>query len=68
MSSLYITTVDHLTFDARELSKGHFSDDNQKRLTGSDNEIPIFEAKMTSDSRLVVSFRKYELESLLNFT
>ncbi|THG96062.1 hypothetical protein EW026_g5704 [Hermanssonia centrifuga] len=35
----------------RELSNGHFSDDNQKRLTGSDIDIPIFEAKMTRDTR-----------------
>ncbi|OBZ79119.1 hypothetical protein A0H81_00134 [Grifola frondosa] len=37
----------------RELSKGHFSDDNQKRLTGLEVEVPIYEAKMTRDSRLV---------------
>ncbi|EGN94529.1 hypothetical protein SERLA73DRAFT_114784 [Serpula lacrymans var. lacrymans S7.3] len=37
----------------KELSNGHFSEDNQKRLAGSDNGIPIFEAKMTRDSRLV---------------
>lgn len=37
----------------RELSNGHFSDDNQKRLNGTD-AIPIYEAKMTRDSRLVV--------------
>ncbi|KAK7034640.1 hypothetical protein VNI00_012282 [Paramarasmius palmivorus] len=37
----------------KELSKGHFSDDNQKRLNHSNVEIPIFEAKMTRDSRLV---------------
>ncbi|KAL4242837.1 hypothetical protein ABKN59_011431 [Abortiporus biennis] len=38
----------------KELSNGHFSDDNQKRLTGSSgNNIPIYEAKMTSDTRLV---------------
>ncbi|KAI0757678.1 hypothetical protein C8Q80DRAFT_1134850 [Daedaleopsis nitida] len=37
----------------KELSKGHFSDDNQKRLTGLDVEIPIYEAKMTGDTRLV---------------
>jgi hypothetical protein len=33
---------------------GHFSDDNQKRLNGSSTDIPIFEAKMTRDLRLVV--------------
>lgn len=38
----------------RELSRGHFSEDNQKRLTGAGPEVPIFEAKMTRDSRLVV--------------
>ncbi|KAI0641201.1 hypothetical protein C8Q79DRAFT_992409 [Trametes meyenii] len=37
----------------KELSKGHFSDDNQKRLTGLNVEIPIYEAKMTGDTRLV---------------
>jgi hypothetical protein len=38
----------------RELSNGHFSDDNQKRLTGTNIPVPIYEAKMTRDSRLVV--------------
>ena len=38
----------------RELSNGHFSDDNQKRLTGTSIPVPIYEAKMTRDSRLVV--------------
>ncbi|KAL7285962.1 hypothetical protein ACG7TL_001077 [Trametes sanguinea] len=37
----------------KELSQGHFSDDNQKRLTGLSVEIPIYEAKMTGDARLV---------------
>ncbi|KAH8101589.1 hypothetical protein BXZ70DRAFT_104267, partial [Cristinia sonorae] len=37
----------------KELSNGHFSDDNQKRLNGPDIDIPVFEAKMTRDSRLV---------------
>ncbi|KAF4623894.1 hypothetical protein D9613_001576 [Agrocybe pediades] len=37
----------------KELSQGHFSDDNQKRLNGSNTEIPIYEAKMTGDTRLV---------------
>jgi hypothetical protein len=46
----------------RELSNGHFSDDNQKRLNGSNADIPIYEAKMTRDSRLVVSC----LESICN--
>ncbi|KII86508.1 hypothetical protein PLICRDRAFT_44106 [Plicaturopsis crispa FD-325 SS-3] len=37
----------------KELSNGHFSDDNQKRLNGPNTEIPIYEAKMTRDLRLV---------------
>ncbi|KAG7086906.1 hypothetical protein E1B28_002824 [Marasmius oreades] len=37
----------------KELSNGHFSDDNQKRLNHSAVEVPIFEAKMTRDTRLV---------------
>ncbi|KZP30397.1 hypothetical protein FIBSPDRAFT_1038357 [Athelia psychrophila] len=37
----------------KELSNGHFSDDNQKRLNGSSSDIPIYEAKMTRDRRLV---------------
>ena len=40
----------------RELSHGHFSEDNQKRLNGLDTQIPIFEAKTTRDSRLIVSY------------
>jgi len=39
----------------RELSNGHFSDDNQKRLAGPGTEVPIFEAKLTGDLRLIVS-------------
>jgi hypothetical protein len=38
----------------KELSNGMFSPDNQKRLTGPGTEVPVFEAKMTADSRLVV--------------
>lgn len=37
----------------KELSKGHFSADNQKRLNGPSTGVPIFEAKMTRDLRLV---------------
>ncbi|KAH6917677.1 hypothetical protein BKA70DRAFT_1178699 [Coprinopsis sp. MPI-PUGE-AT-0042] len=36
-----------------ELSHSHFSDDNQKVLIGGPNAVPVYEAKMTSDSRLV---------------
>ncbi|CDO74781.1 hypothetical protein BN946_scf185001.g29 [Trametes cinnabarina] len=37
----------------KELSRGQFSEDNQKRLSGLNVEIPIYEAKMTGDTRLV---------------
>ena len=49
---------DSINIVYRELSKGHFSDDNQKRLGGTDAGIPIFEAKMTRDTRLVVRLVK----------
>ena len=49
----------------KQLSDGHFSDDNQKKLTGKDVPIPIYEAKMTRDSRLVVSQLCYCLFSSL---
>jgi hypothetical protein len=39
----------------RELSEGFFSASNQKHLVGNDNEVPVFEAKMTGDTRLVYS-------------
>lgn len=34
---------------------GYFSRDNYKILAGGDNDIPVYEAKMTRDSRLIVS-------------
>lgn len=37
----------------KELSCGFFSASNQKRLVGGDDDIAIFEAKMTGDLRLV---------------
>jgi hypothetical protein len=44
----------------RELSNGQFSADNQKRLTDrAAGGVPIYEAKMTADSRLVVRRRTY---------
>ncbi|KAB5592704.1 TPR and ankyrin repeat-containing protein 1 [Ceratobasidium theobromae] len=36
-----------------ELSQGFFSDSNQKRLTGLDTEVPIYEAKVSRDLRIV---------------
>jgi hypothetical protein len=43
----------------RELSKGFFSPDNQRRLTGSDTDIPIFEAEVpeSEELRIVVSIK-----------
>ncbi|KAG1862479.1 P-loop containing nucleoside triphosphate hydrolase protein [Suillus tomentosus] len=37
----------------KQLSKGHFSDDNNKQLNGPGAGIPIYYAKMTSGLRLV---------------
>ncbi|KIK71556.1 hypothetical protein GYMLUDRAFT_33762 [Collybiopsis luxurians FD-317 M1] len=37
----------------KELSNGHFSPDNQKRLSGPTSDVPVFEAKMTADLRLI---------------
>ena len=39
---------------SRQLSQGHFSNDNQKLLTGPKTKLPVYEAKMTGDTRLVV--------------
>jgi hypothetical protein len=39
----------------RDLSKGNFSADNHKQLTGSKHDIPIYRAWVTGDLRLVVS-------------
>ncbi|KAH7337987.1 hypothetical protein B0J17DRAFT_706450 [Rhizoctonia solani] len=36
-----------------ELSQGFFSDSNQKRLIGLDTEVPIYEAKVSRDIRIV---------------
>ncbi|KAF7306351.1 UvrD-like helicase ATP-binding domain-containing protein [Mycena indigotica] len=37
----------------KELSNGHFSPDNQKRLNHKQVDVPVYEAKMTGDLRLV---------------
>lgn len=47
------TLFDIIIKKIKELSNGHFSDDNQKQLTGTETDVPIYEAKMTRDSRLV---------------
>ncbi|RXW12996.1 hypothetical protein EST38_g12858 [Candolleomyces aberdarensis] len=36
-----------------ELSNGHFSDDNQKRLNKPDVQFPVYQAKVTGATRLV---------------
>jgi hypothetical protein len=51
----------------RELSKGHFSADNHKRLNGCSTDVPIFEAKMTRDLRLVVCIFAYLEDGWLIF-
>ncbi|KAK0506583.1 hypothetical protein EDD18DRAFT_36674 [Armillaria luteobubalina] len=37
----------------KELSCGHFTDNNQKRLSGSVTEVPVFEAKVSRNLRLI---------------
>ncbi|KIY72674.1 hypothetical protein CYLTODRAFT_449643 [Cylindrobasidium torrendii FP15055 ss-10] len=37
----------------KDLSTGHFSSDNQKRLKGPSADVPVFEAKATGDLRVV---------------
>ena len=39
----------------QQLSNGYFTSDNHKPLIGGEVDVPIYEAKMTRDSRLVVS-------------
>ncbi|KAL5518531.1 hypothetical protein ACEPAH_213 [Sanghuangporus vaninii] len=46
----------------KELSTGFFSDDNQKRLKGQDKGVPIFEAKLTGDLRLI-----YQIDIVSDF-
>ncbi|KAG7099943.1 hypothetical protein E1B28_001736 [Marasmius oreades] len=46
-------TFDIIVKKIKELSHGHLSPDNHKRLNRSGSEAVVFEAKMTSDLRLV---------------
>jgi hypothetical protein len=48
-----VLLVSHSAF-FRDLSNGHFSRDNQKKLNANETDIPIYEAKMTGNLRLVV--------------
>lgn len=51
---LYTALFDsRISLSCRELSHGFFSDSNQKVLVGNSSEVPIYEAKMTRDLRLV---------------
>ncbi|RXW13065.1 hypothetical protein EST38_g12789 [Candolleomyces aberdarensis] len=45
-----------------ELSKGQFSDDNQQRLNKPDVQFPVYEAKVTADTRLV-----YQIDCVPNY-
>lgn len=54
-----------LTPYRRELSKGHFSANNHNRFVGNDGDIPVYEAKMIGNSRLVVCFA-YSLCNMAN--
>ncbi|KAH6917678.1 hypothetical protein BKA70DRAFT_1556138 [Coprinopsis sp. MPI-PUGE-AT-0042] len=47
----------------KELSHSQFAGDNQKVLVGGDNAIPVFEAKMTGDCRLV-----YQIDCLPDYS
>ncbi|KAK7040180.1 hypothetical protein VNI00_009986 [Paramarasmius palmivorus] len=47
------TTFDIIVKKMKELSNGHFSPDNHKRLGKSGAKSAVYEAKMTSDLRLV---------------
>ncbi|GAW08797.1 P-loop containing nucleoside triphosphate hydrolase protein [Lentinula edodes] len=55
------TSFDIIVKKIKELSNGHFSADNQKRLSGPNSEVPVFEAKMTSDLRLI-----YQIDIVVN--
>ncbi|KAK0207600.1 hypothetical protein IW262DRAFT_1469183 [Armillaria fumosa] len=48
-----ISTFNVTVKKIKELSCGHFTDNNQKRLSGNATEVPIFEAKVSRNLRLV---------------
>lgn len=55
------TTFDIIVKKLKELSHGHFSPDNHKKLAGTAaSDVPVYEAKMTRDSRLIVSQRSVQ--------
>ncbi|KAK0440837.1 hypothetical protein EV421DRAFT_1905200 [Armillaria borealis] len=48
-----LTAFNAIVEKIKELSCGHFTDNNQKRLSGSATEVPVFEAKVSRSLRLV---------------
>ena len=54
MREIFFDVIALYNTSPRELSLGFFSADNQKRLCGPTTAVPVFEAKMTRDLRLVV--------------
>ncbi|KAK0456952.1 hypothetical protein EV421DRAFT_1698757, partial [Armillaria borealis] len=48
-----ISTFNVTVKKIKELSCGHFTHNNQKRLSGSATEVPVFEAKVSRNLRLV---------------
>lgn len=44
----------YMSYWYRELSEGFFSDSNQKLLSGNAKDIPIYEAKLSRDLRIIV--------------
>ena len=71
VSQLNLVISSRMIFNihGREISNGHFSEDNQKRLNRpSPTDVPVFEAKLSRDLRLVVSLSYYDVShQLLTF-
>ncbi len=57
VSDFMVSCITHAHRNYRELSCGHFTDDNQKRLCGSATEVPVFSAKISRSLRLLVGNR-----------
>jgi hypothetical protein len=49
---------------SRQLSQGHFSRDNQKSLVGPKMKLPVYEAMMTGDTRIVVCEGSLAIQSV----
>ncbi|PBK60035.1 hypothetical protein ARMSODRAFT_898604 [Armillaria solidipes] len=48
-----LTAFNAIVEKIKELSCGHFTDDNQRRVCGSETEVPVFSAKISRSLRLV---------------